>query len=231
MSARLHATCKRLGLFVGKGMGAKATLFHAHVMQKMEEGDCTVRRGEPGFGGIVSIEISLDRLESFSRTILDAETTWPMHLLLKSQSGPSKRCMRQAIKRFGFRVQSTVGTLKLVWSEALWKAQHEQRLKCRRGVDMVHRLGEALRKVERESVVYERATERPNVPNVFLCPITMAVMQNPVVAADGQTYEEHAILRWMSTRRTSPITNKHLQSTETFPNFLLRSMIREWLFA
>lgn len=219
----------------GKGMGAKAALFQAHIQKKLETGDCTVVRGTPGFGGdIRSIVIPLDRMESFAKSILDSdntETTWPLDMLLtKGRSCPQKRCLRQAIKRFGFRVVPSEGKLTLNWMEALSKAQREQQLKGKNR-DLWQRAAEASRKADKEGAIYVRATERGNVPSGFMCPITMSVMQNPVVAADGQSYEEHAILKWMSTRRTSPMTNKQLLNTDTYPNYALRSMIRDWLCA
>ena len=225
----MHAACRRLGLSVGKGMGAKATLFHAHVVRKMEEGDCIVRRSEPGFGGISSVEVALDKLESFSRSILDPEdavTTWPMHLLLRTTPAPcdknATRCLRQAIKRLGFRVVITMGTLRLMWSEVLSKAQREKQLRFRRP-DLWQRAWDALREAERDGALYTRATGREHVPHGFLCPITLMVMHSPVVASDGHTYEEHAILQWLARRRTSPLTNRHLQDTQTYPNLALAS--------
>ncbi|KFM60500.1 WD repeat, SAM and U-box domain-containing protein 1, partial [Stegodyphus mimosarum] len=43
----------------------------------------------------------------------------------------------------------------------------------------------------------------------FYCPITQEVMRNPVVAADGYSYEKCAIQEWLeSGRDTSPMTNE-----------------------
>ena len=48
------------------------------------------------------------------------------------------------------------------------------------------------------------------VPNEFLCPITMSIMRDPVVASDGHTYERDAIMRHLSTNSLSPITQQPL---------------------
>lgn len=54
-------------------------------------------------------------------------------------------------------------------------------------------------------------------------------MGDPVVAADGHTYERRAIERWLRTRRTSPMTGQALRSRQVTDNFTLRSMIREFV--
>ena len=39
--------------------------------------------------------------------------------------------------------------------------------------------------------------EHPQVPNMFLCPISKEIMKNPVLLSeDGQTYEKQNILDW-----------------------------------
>jgi hypothetical protein len=64
-------------------------------------------------------------------------------------------------------------------------------------------------------------------PDNFLCPITNEVMEDPVVAADGHTYERAAIETWFRRRNTSPMTNQVI-APNLFPNFHARSMIASW---
>ena len=48
-------------------------------------------------------------------------------------------------------------------------------------------------------------------PPEFFCPITREIMEVPVVlVGDGHTYERSAIVRWLSIRATSPMTNESL---------------------
>ena len=67
----------------------------------------------------------------------------------------------------------------------------------------------------------------------FQCPITQEVMRDPVVTADGQTYEREAIERWISNQQsrglpnTSPLTGEPLEHTRLVPNVLLRGLISE----
>lgn len=87
----------------------------------------------------------------------------------------------------------------------------------------------------------ERATLYPKVtlkransigsdqpPSMFVCPITQDVMDDPVFAADGYTYERKAIAGWITNHNTSPMTNLALPHTHLTPNLLLRSAIKEW---
>ncbi len=63
---------------------------------------------------------------------------------------------------------------------------------------------------------------------VLECPLTMEVMRDPVMTADGQTYERTEIEKWFALgNRTSPLTGEELSSTNLLPNIVLRTVIRE----
>lgn len=64
----------------------------------------------------------------------------------------------------------------------------------------------------------------PGMPN---CPITGQPMLNPVVAADGHTYEKSAILRWLQTSHISPLTGEVMRHKEVVPNYLLVSSLNK----
>lgn len=66
------------------------------------------------------------------------------------------------------------------------------------------------------------------VPKDFLCPITQDIMNKPVVAADGYTYEKAAIIKWIKKKGTSPITREELSKHQLFPNRLLKKQIEEF---
>ncbi|TRY82481.1 hypothetical protein DNTS_029962 [Danionella cerebrum] len=66
-------------------------------------------------------------------------------------------------------------------------------------------------------------------PDEFLCPITREIMKDPVIAADGYSYERDAIESWIKTKsRTSPMTNLPLQTTLLTPNRTLKMAIFRW---
>jgi hypothetical protein len=53
-------------------------------------------------------------------------------------------------------------------------------------------------------------------------------MEDPVVAADGYTYERSMIATWLARNQRSPLTNEPMETTLLFPNHSLRSAIKEW---
>ena len=61
------------------------------------------------------------------------------------------------------------------------------------------------------------------------CPLTLEVMVDPVLCADGHTYERFAIEQWLIVHSVSPKTNEPLESSRLVPNHALRSMIQDWL--
>ncbi|EFJ50679.1 hypothetical protein VOLCADRAFT_48964, partial [Volvox carteri f. nagariensis] len=71
----------------------------------------------------------------------------------------------------------------------------------------------------------------PTPPEELLCPITTDLMEDPVVAADGHSYERDAIARWFAGRPgrpTSPLTGAVLPHTGLTPNYALRKIIADW---
>ena len=53
--------------------------------------------------------------------------------------------------------------------------------------------------------------------NELYCPITRKLFHKPVLAADGMVYEESAIMKWIPTHQTSPVTGQSLKSFLVFP--------------
>ena len=67
------------------------------------------------------------------------------------------------------------------------------------------------------------------LPRSVFCPITNAPMGDPVLLADGYSYEREAIERWLEMRDRSPITGAPLAHVFLTPNHNLRLAIRELL--
>lgn len=55
------------------------------------------------------------------------------------------------------------------------------------------------------------------------------IMEDPLVAADGYTYEAEAIREWLNDHNTSPMTNLRLENLNLVSNRIVRSAIQEWL--
>ncbi|CAL8467465.1 g7003 [Coccomyxa elongata] len=68
-----------------------------------------------------------------------------------------------------------------------------------------------------------------SVPAEYICPITQEVMEEPVLAADGFSYERSAILQWLQLgHTTSPMTNQPLEHPGLTSNRALRAAIQQW---
>jgi hypothetical protein len=67
-----------------------------------------------------------------------------------------------------------------------------------------------------------------SAPPSFFCSITLALMRDPVFAADGHSYERSAIAEWLRSSNSSPKTGTQLSSKELVPNHALRNAIEEW---
>lgn len=66
------------------------------------------------------------------------------------------------------------------------------------------------------------------IPNEFMCPITMVVMKEPVLATDGYTYEKEAIQQWLRSNTISPMTREPMRFSDCRPNRALRDAIERW---
>ncbi len=67
------------------------------------------------------------------------------------------------------------------------------------------------------------------VPAAFLCPISLDIMNDPVVASDGFMYERDQIEKWLKNNNRSPMTGDQLSSKQLTPSHTLKSMIREFI--
>jgi len=68
------------------------------------------------------------------------------------------------------------------------------------------------------------------VPSELMCPISHDIMVDPVVAADGHTYERYQFERWVSGGKVvSPMTNLALNSITCYPNFNLSKIIKQFV--
>eukprot|EP00906_Rhabdomonas_costata_P005557 RCo008312 len=61
------------------------------------------------------------------------------------------------------------------------------------------------------------------VPESFLCPLTHAVFQDPVTAPSGNTYERVAIVEWIRSKGTDPMTRAPLTEAQLVPNLVVKN--------
>ncbi|MQM07252.1 hypothetical protein Taro_040090 [Colocasia esculenta] len=68
-----------------------------------------------------------------------------------------------------------------------------------------------------------------DIPTVFICPISLEPMVDPVTLCTGQTYERSNILKWFSMGRlTCPTTMQEIWDDAVTPNKTLHQLIHTW---
>ena len=74
-------------------------------------------------------------------------------------------------------------------------------------------------------------TFKSSLPSEYACPITGDIMHDPVVAADGVTYERTAIETWMvKGNLISPMTKQEFLPYQLpYSNMNLKKLIADWL--
>ncbi|CAJ1979092.1 unnamed protein product [Sphenostylis stenocarpa] len=69
------------------------------------------------------------------------------------------------------------------------------------------------------------------VPTLFLCPVSLQLMRDPVTVCTGITYDRENIERWLfscKNSRTCPVTRQSLSHTDLTPNHTLQRLIQAW---
>jgi len=65
-------------------------------------------------------------------------------------------------------------------------------------------------------------------PEEFCCPITQDLMEDPVIAEDGNTYERTAIVEWIDKHGDSPISREPLNKEILIINRALKNQIEQY---
>ncbi|CAL5354192.1 hypothetical protein CsSME_00042392 [Camellia sinensis var. sinensis] len=74
--------------------------------------------------------------------------------------------------------------------------------------------------------------EEIEVPQYFICPISLQIMKDPVTTVSGITYDRESIEQWLLMAKdttTCPVTKQPLSSDSGLtPNHMLRRLIQGW---
>ncbi|KAI7982833.1 E3 ubiquitin-protein ligase PUB24 [Camellia lanceoleosa] len=73
--------------------------------------------------------------------------------------------------------------------------------------------------------------EEIEVPQYFICPISLQIMKDPVTTVSGITYDRESIEQWLLTAKdiTCPVTKQPLpKDSGLTPNHMLRRLIQGW---
>ncbi|CAA7392765.1 unnamed protein product [Spirodela intermedia] len=81
----------------------------------------------------------------------------------------------------------------------------------------------------RRDLISDAKPQLTAMPDDFRCPISLELMQEPVIVATGQTYDRGFIEQWLAAGHdTCPKTQQTLSSRSLTPNYVLRSLIAQW---
>lgn len=97
--------------------------------------------------------------------------------------------------------------------------------------------GKSSKYLEEEEVVEIKKVKSPGTspvvinvgpPMQFTCSISCEIMDDPVICADGFTYDRCSIEPWLTNHNTSPMTNIELPNKTLIPNLALKEIIVEY---
>src|SRR5688572_2093385 len=86
-----------------------------------------------------------------------------------------------------------------------------------------------IQQVKRLFMSFAQNNSGQNESENFICAITGEIMFDPVVTADGQSYEREVIVEWLINNNTSPNTNTDLPHKNLVPNVALKNAIGNYL--
>jgi hypothetical protein len=122
--------------------------------------------------------------------------------------------------------QVEIESFKLKQSKLLVYQQKEDLMSLRMQVKAFEEANQARsEQMFQEGVSLETVLSNNNLQSI-LCPITMDLMIDPVMAEDNHTYSKAAFERHIRTRRTSPLTGAVI-GTSHKPNWTMKKLIEE----
>ncbi|KAG2317990.1 hypothetical protein Bca52824_021112 [Brassica carinata] len=75
----------------------------------------------------------------------------------------------------------------------------------------------------------DHVDEEIEIPNYFLCPISLEIMKDPVTTVTGITYDRQSIVQWLEKVPSCPVTKQPLPlDSDLTPNHTLRRLIQHW---
>jgi U-box domain len=70
-------------------------------------------------------------------------------------------------------------------------------------------------------------TKHRHLPEAYYCPITFALMHDPVIDPDGNTFERRSIQLWIRAHHTSPLSRRPLEESQLYNNTALWQIMQD----
>jgi hypothetical protein len=65
-------------------------------------------------------------------------------------------------------------------------------------------------------------------PNEFRCPLTLEIMEDPVMTRLGHSFERNELFLWLQKNQVCPLTRNPLKLSDIITNKALKGKIQEW---
>ena len=76
--------------------------------------------------------------------------------------------------------------------------------------------------------IYDK-DDQEEVPEEFTCPLTLEIMNDPVMTREGKNFERKAIIEWLNRGNTTcPLSRRPMSFGKLIPNAALRMRIEQW---
>jgi chromosome segregation ATPase len=151
---------------------------------------------------------------------MEYETLKTENLNLKTENALLKE------KNESLKLQKEVADWNLIESKRLVSQQRNDLRSLRMKVEAFEQANQARsEQMFQEGVSLETVLSNNNLQSI-LCPITMDLMTDPIMAEDNHTYSKAAFERHITTRRTSPLTGAVI-GTSHKPNWTMKKLIEE----
>lgn len=112
---------------------------------------------------------------------------------------------------------------------ALEKLMNAKQSENRSELDYIHQLIALLVRKHCHLFMLKRYHNDVLIPADYFCPLSLNLMEDPVIVASGRTYERAYIRKWLEMGLTvCPITRQVLVHTSMIPNYTCRALISNW---
>jgi len=187
-----------------------------------------------GYAGLSRRDLRVATEQAAEKQVALEHAEWQLSLVqVRVQHAEAQLQQRRCVQAAALVVASAaVGFGSLLW----WWARRE-RIQATELARRVAEREEGVRRlVDQHEDFMARWRAEPSggrhargseLPEECLCVITGELYVDPVICADGHTYERDAIEDWFGRgNRTSPLTNEQLPHLQLIPNHKLRSLVQ-----
>jgi hypothetical protein len=81
----------------------------------------------------------------------------------------------------------------------------------------------------REILQPHKAFKKSDIPEYFICPLTQALMVEPIINEFGHSYEKKPYIGHAASKKTDPISGQALEKNILYDNISIKAAIEHYL--